>query len=132
MKRSLSFTNLKELTPCLEIQPQNVRKIQSCAARLQESDLSPDFFDALLEEYENQVDLDPIQCSTSATMIANRENVQSAKAPSLDQSKPCFTTHDLTELLSFLQPSNQKPQETTSELPAFGSSERAHRHPSRS
>jgi hypothetical protein len=95
MKRSLSFADLKDLGPVpQEGNSQNVRKIQSCAGRFQESeeDLSPDFFDDLLEEFENESPGD--QNSESG----QQQNIIPTPAP----GQPMFTTHDLTALLSFL------------------------------
>jgi hypothetical protein len=106
MKRSLSFTDLKGLSPSLEIKSRNVRKIQSCTGRFEDPNLSPSFFDELLEEYENEEDLSQPAC---AMMGANGEEIDPSRGTSGDQPKPFFTTQDLTELLAFLQPKNLSP-----------------------
>lgn len=112
MKRSLSFTDLKDLTPGHEINTRNVRKIQSCTGRFEDSDtLSPDFFDELLEEYEQEDHLHPAPASLPAIAIGeyhdNHENNKESNKNSLNLlsnlSPPSFTTHDLTALLSFVQ-----------------------------
>lgn len=98
MKRSLSFTDLKDLTPGEETNStRNVRKIQSCAGRFQETE-SPDFLDEFLEEYENE---EHLQCQSPEK--EGRLNLHLPTDASADPLRPLFTTHDLTSLLSFLQ-----------------------------
>jgi hypothetical protein len=103
MKRSLSFADLKTMGPAgpTPRESQSVRKIQSCAGRFQESDdLSPDFFDDLLDEFE----------SPEGQHHSDSDLQQHNQAPETAPSQPMFTTHDLTALLSFLQPNPLPPQ----------------------
>lgn len=118
MKRSLSFADLKGLTSGVEreLNNGNVRKIQSCAGRFEDSEiLSPDFFDELLDEYEqedaphhNNISTQlPFSSSLMTTDLSNhhkqRKQFHPRHSPNHQTSRPFFTTHDLTALLSFVQ-----------------------------